>query len=391
MADFRTVEGLGTESEGLLSDARFGFYSSAPWWRAARGPDVDAPGYLTAVADGEVCGLAPLSFPQHEDNTGYTPHLLFPYRPQAQYALIGPRRGYRAHLPVRHRVAADVVGGFFETAADAAASRGTDWVYALHLTTDSADALADSGVARPILSPLMDTWVRAHGTSMDDYYASCRGGRAIRRERRRAAAVDVEVAHERLADCVDEVALLTRQSLERHGSTRSLASLTEELRLASEHAAEQEVLTTVRRAGRLLGYSLDYVWGDVLWGRSCAMVDELRTNESPLAFELTFYMPLELCYERGLRGIHLGPTNLAAKVRRGAELVPLWQASLYRGEDVFPVEGIRPWTAHVLDTVRTQCAPHTVDDRLAEIEERALAYGRGTRGALPPLPDSGIR
>ncbi|HJD81138.1 hypothetical protein [Kitasatospora aureofaciens] len=109
---------------------------------------------------------------------------------------------------------------------------------------------------------------------------------------------------------------------------------------------EREIVLTVREPvnRRLLGYSLFYEWGGWLWERSLHLAEELRTNPTPLMFELEFYLPMGLYFERGLRALHLGPASYESKLRRGTVPQPLWQVGLSDGEETYPADGVARWT-----------------------------------------------
>ncbi|MFE8944822.1 GNAT family N-acetyltransferase [Streptomyces sp. NPDC007856] len=365
----------------LIDDDSVGFYASQPWLAATEALDEGTDhGYLLAEdGEGHPVGLMPVALPDGEVSPGYRPDRLFPYREEEPYLLCGPRRGYRTELAVRGSDVTATVAGLLDGAVEFADDHGREWVYALHLTTAAARALAETERVVPILSPLADCWLPAPGTSMDDYLASLGGHRrhSIRTDRRRAARSDARIERASLADCLDEVIPLVQQSRARKGVMWTLDSLRREYEGMARSAARQEILLTVRHDGELKGYALWFAWGDLLWGRSLALTDDLRTNAAPVLFELLFYRPLEICYELGLRGLHLGATNYSAKLMRGARLEPMWQVGLHRGREVFPREAVLPWTEHVLGLLREECGRRLPESRLEEFRAEALGFADG--------------
>ncbi|GAA1369487.1 peptidogalycan biosysnthesis protein [Catellatospora chokoriensis] len=381
VADFvPDLDSLGPDAAWFDHPA-LGLYSSAPWLRAHEALDDATAGYLRVSNPSGLSGAARLALPQQEANVAYRPHVMFPFHQEHPYALLGPRRGYRSQLPLAGSGSA---AALLQATAERAARDGRRWLYALHLTTKTADAISNDRAALPLLAPLFDTVIPVQGQSMTEHLDSIgRNRRKRHRDRRKVAQLGLRFGRERLADCIEEILPLRQQTFRRHGSQRSPEDLLRELELMSSHFADYETLFTVRDPGnrRLLGYALVYQWGGWLWARSLGLVEELRTNSTPVIFELEFHLPLDLCFERGLRFYHLGPSNYASKLARGAVVRPLWQVALLEGEDVFPIDGLARWTHHVLTRLQADCRPHTLPpDLVVGILQQAMAYGRAHFG-----------
>ncbi|MFD8824315.1 hypothetical protein ACFV1C_18365 [Streptomyces sp. NPDC059605] len=373
------LDALGPAA-GLLHDESLGLLSSAPWLRAHQALDSAESGYL-GVTDGiRPVGAGRIAFPDHEPVIGYQPHSSFPFRAEHPYALLGPRRGYRAQLPLTAPGSAAALLG---AATEQAARHRRRWLYALHLTTPTADAISRDRAAMPILAPGFDVVVHLRGRSVREHLDSIgKNGRRRSQDRNRVAAMGLLFDRERLADCIEEVVPLRQQAFRRHGSNRTTADLRRELELMGEHLAPYETLFTAREplGRRLVGYCLVYSWGGRLWNRSVGVVEELRTTRTPLLFELQFYQPLELCFELGLPAYQVGPSNYEAKLRRGGVVQPLWQVGLLDGTEVFPPDGVARWTDHVLGGLSAECGHRLSADFLAGVRRQALDYARAHFG-----------
>jgi hypothetical protein len=368
------------EAAGLLDRPANGFYSSPAWLAVCADLSDDPQRHLVVRSGGRPLITVPFALPVNEPNTAYRPDVLFPFRPPEPYLLLGPRLGYRAQWAAEPDAAA--AGAVLQHAVRLAAEHDRPWVYALHLTSATADLVAagaagDGAPVVPLLSAMPDCFLPAPGDGIEDYLANVSKNRRAKfaaESRRVLRTPGIRFRPGRLADEVDALAPLLKQAFARHGSQRTLGDVAAELRSLGRHAADSETLVVVEQDGRPVGYALWYEWGGRLWGRHIALVDRLRTTTSPILFHLMFRYALELCYERGLDGVHLGPSNLAAKLRRGARLEPLWHVSVCNGREVMRPEGARQFTDEVLRIIAADCGENAPAEELASMREKALGY-----------------
>ncbi|HEY4458798.1 MAG TPA: GNAT family N-acetyltransferase [Pseudonocardiaceae bacterium] len=370
---------LGPADE-LLDRPTNGFYTSRPWLSVCADISATAQRYFVASADARPITVVPWSLPTGEAiNTAYRPQAWYPWREPEPYLLLAQGHGYRTAWAGEPD--AGTAGAVFETAVRLAAEQGRPWVYALHLTAATADAIvagvrADTPVL-PTLSALPDCFLPAPGECVEDYLDTVGSRRKVKfnNERKRALGLPgIRFRPARLADEVSALAPLLRHAVARHGSARTEEGLAAELAALSRHAAEHEVLVVVEEDGKPVGFALWYEWNGRLWARNLALDERFRTTATPVLFYLMFRRALEICYERGLDGVHLGPTNLAAKLRRGARLEPLWHISVCHGQEVLRPANARRTIDHVVGMITEDCGPYAPSEDLALMREKAFGY-----------------
>ncbi|GAB3988799.1 hypothetical protein GCM10029978_112140 [Actinoallomurus acanthiterrae] len=375
------------DAAGLLDRPANGFYSSPPWLAVCSDLGNDPQRHFVARSAGRPAITVPFALPSHEPNTVYRPDVMYPFRPPEPYLLLGQRRGYRTQLAGEPDAAA--AGAVLREAARLAAEHGRPWVYALHLTSAAADLLAagaagDGAPIVPLLSAMPDCFLPAPGDGIEDYLAtvgSSRRAKFAAESRRALRAPGIRFRPGCLADEAATLAPLLKHAVARHGSQRTMDDVTAELGALGRHAADFEMLVVVEEDGLPVGFALWYEWGGRLWGRNIALVDRLRTTATPILFHLMFRHALELCYERGLDGVHLGPSNLAAKLRRGARLEPLWHVSVCNGREVLRPDGVRHATDEVLRIIAADCGEYAPAEELAAMREKALGYAAAIAAA----------
>ncbi|NBH08569.1 GNAT family N-acetyltransferase [Amycolatopsis sp. SID8362] len=375
------LDDLGAAA-GLLDHPANGFYSSPPWLAVCADISDDLQRYFVAGRSGRPVTTVPFVLPTDEPTVAYRPHVLYPFRQPEPYLLLGQRRGYRTHWAGEPDPAA--AGALLGEAVRLAAEHGRPWVYALHLTTATADLIATGTDGDrppiPVLSAQPECFLPAPGGSVEDYLEGVgkrRRAELLNQYRRVLRAPGIRFRAGRLADEVTALAPLALQAVARHGSPRTLADIVAELDALARYAGDIESLVVVEENGQPVGFGLWYEWQGRLWGRHAALVERLRTSATPILFHLLFRCALEICYERGLDGVHLGPTNLAAKLRRGARLEPLWHLSVCEGREVLRPENVRQATEEVLRMIGTDCGRYAPAEELAAMRRKAFRYAEG--------------
>jgi hypothetical protein len=109
----------------------------------------------------------------------------------------------------------------------------------------------------------------------------------------------------------------------KYGGRLSSEQVAEVLRVQAQQFGELGVAFTARRGGRLVGLCVCYPWAGRLYARLVGF-DYPALAGAFEYFALTYYQPIEYCYEQRLTALNLGPGAYRAKTLRGARLSPRW-------------------------------------------------------------------
>lgn len=308
------------------------FYLSHDWVRTIEPVVGMAPSYLVAEGEGRTVGLLPLYVGDAPLNGRYRPALLLEGlsgRWEGRFLLAGSAAGYHTDLLIdaglerAHRRA--VVGGLVEELRAAVEREAAIGAFVLYAGDEAADELATAApdLVRLRLQP--EAEIVLPGSDVGDYLAGLPGHRRrrVRHEMRAFAACGYECATEPFEDVWREAAPLAVGVERRHGGRLTVEQMGRVLRAQADALGRRGIAFTARRRGRLVGLCLAYEWGDALYARLVGF--EYAELEGAFEyFNLTYYRPIEHCYRRALRRLHLGLGAYEAKVLRGAVLRPLW-------------------------------------------------------------------
>lgn len=314
-----------------------GFYLSRDWLRLVEADTSAEAEYLLGY-DGEQLAAALPLYDVHAESLGlYRPGRLADGRWTGHYLLAGSRRGFVNGFPVAqgltHEQRAEAFRALLPAIGDRVKARGADGVLFLHLTTQAAEGLYQAAGAAasglPLLT-LVDASIVLPGDGLEDYVQAipAQGRRKIRREIKVFGQAGYQVAEERLADCLAEAKSLVCNLQHRYGHMDDDEQWRSELDQMAALLGEQGVVFSARRQGSLVGFALGYPFGDTLYMRRCGF-DYEALSDAFEYFNLGYYLPLQYAYRHGLRRLHLGPTAYEAKIRRGAELAPMWTLALF--------------------------------------------------------------
>ncbi|WP_310278449.1 peptidogalycan biosysnthesis protein [Haloactinomyces albus] len=167
--------------------------------------------------------------------------------------------------------------------------------------------------------------LRCTGGSFDDYLSTVsRNRRAqVRKERREFVKADHEMGRERLSACYEEAAPLLGNLQREYGHPTTDDGARSLLAGQARYLDDLSCVHTVRKSGRLVGFALTFSFADWIWVRAVGF-DRAGLADAFEYFNLSFYEPLEVCYERRYKGLQLGMESLRAKKLRGATIEPLW-------------------------------------------------------------------
>lgn len=319
-----------------------GFYSSPRWLRAVEEDPWHDVWYVTARdADGLLRGVLPVYLASGLSRAGadsfYDPVSVFAsarhgagvsagWRPSL---LGGGRTGYDTDLlidpgltPTRRRA---VLTALIERYGQVADAWGVNGRALMYLLPAAARELAPLLGRRPLLTDLTTVMPLEGVSSLDEYVRrlpSHRRGRA-RRELRDFAASDLTLRWSRLSEVADVVAPLLAAHHRRYGHLDSAAMLTLHLRQQTEALDDLSHVVRCEHAGEVLGALVAFEWDGAWYARIAAAGEGLRGNAFAF-FSLVFYAPLAAAIEHGMTRYVVGPSTVAAKVRRGAVVEPRW-------------------------------------------------------------------
>ncbi|MGH7643525.1 MAG: GNAT family N-acetyltransferase [Candidatus Dormibacteria bacterium] len=250
-------------------------------------------------------------------------------RPWLPTLIAGTRSGYATEFavdPSWDRSRTSVISGLLRATAQLAersevASLGLMW-----LTSAAARELVDH-LTRPeyLLLAGPNCAIDIAWRSFEEYLAqlSYSRRRSARRERERFQKSGLQVQFSDLYSSVDEIAPLAASLQRKYGHALRAREIAEQLQAQVRHLNSASRVLLCRRQGRLVGFSLLYRWGGVLYGR-LAGFDYRATVDTDAYFNLAFYPPLQLALDEGLDRLHLGMATWRAKTLRGASLDPAW-------------------------------------------------------------------
>lgn len=328
IGQLESIEQVPPERWDALVDGS-GFYQSHGWLRGQQRPEIATAGYLTVEESDPGTGQQRLTAaaPYYRYPAGRAPQL--PAVAEGLRVLrVGTRTGYHNDFlldpdPVTARAAlADLIAAL----AEQAAADGCDALLFDHLTTGSLQQLAGLHPVRAQLRTAEAVIHNPGGTFAS--YRELLGRNARKRdyEIRRFAASGLRLATAPLSTCIDELAPLLAQTADRYDAALAEAEI--RAYLTAQAAALDERSTVFRcltEDGTAIGGSVLFTWRDTLYAR-VAGFDYARTRGAFEYFNAVCYGPVHHMERTGATALHLGPSALEAKVRRGAALHPLWAA-----------------------------------------------------------------
>jgi predicted N-acyltransferase len=346
--DVQVVDGADeiADDEWDRVGAGCGLYTSRPWLRSLEDDPWHDVWYLTARSGGELLGLLPLYLSSGLASAGsdayYDPSAVLAGAPLGDPArwspalLAGSRTGYEGGMLLWPGLTAARRAAVLGALADRLRRLAEAWQVRLsafmHLTPAAAAELAPVLGTRPLLTEATAVMCLAGVDSFEGFVAALpkRRRARVRAEVREFGGSDLRIRETRLSGAVDVVARLLAAHHHRYGHHDTPQMLGVHFRQQAAHLDEQSRVLLCERDGEALGALLVYEWGDSWYVRAVAADESLRGHPSAF-FNLLYYVPLRMAFERGVRRYVIGPSTLAAKVWRGARVEPRW--SLLVGAD----------------------------------------------------------
>ena len=308
------------------------FYLSHAWVQSIERMIGLEPRYLAVEQAGRLAAVMPVYAGEVPANPRYRPGSVLAGLDcgwDGRFVLAGAAAGYHTDLllddslqPAARRTVVTILAAELRSVVERERATGAFLLYATTAAADELAAVAPD-LLRLRLAP--EAEIMLEGTSPEAYLASLSGDRRrrIRHEMRAFAAQRYVCSAEPLTDVWREAAELAFNVERKYGGRLDRDVVERALRVQAEAFGRVGVTFTARSGGALIGMCLAYRWGDALYDRLVGF-DYGRLRGAFEYFNLTYYRPIEHCYEHGLRRLHLGLGAYRAKMLRGAVLRPLW-------------------------------------------------------------------
>lgn len=312
------------------------FYSSSAWLSSVESSELPRhePAYHQ-VWDGDRLIAALPSYRVLEETSGpYTLEVIGSGHWLGRKVLIGGnRRAYLSEWLIDPGVTgerrSEAVHLLARSLLGRAAEVGADAVVLPFLTHDAMLELRREGLIGAPFLGTADAAIPLSGPSFDDYLAQLSPPlrRRTRREIRRFEAAGFTVGTERLDQCADEAGELFGNLYRKYDGDNPNAPWLGFIRDQAAHLADESLVFTARKNGRLVGFAVSFPWGKRLYMRFTGY-DYESTEDTRAYFNLSYYLPVRYACEHGYTGVHVGLQSLGAKTSRGATLSPIWSAEL---------------------------------------------------------------
>ncbi|MGW3173938.1 peptidogalycan biosysnthesis protein [Streptomyces sp. NPDC001153] len=302
-----------------------GLYASHAWLDSVEREPGAGVEYLLARRRDRLVGALPVYDVEVEHNPFYARQRHLDLLGMGgSWTLAGARRGYRFELPAETDAEVD---GLLAAALERAEARGERGCLFPFVTTRTARLLWERGAA--VALDGAEAAVVTDGASFEGYLRNLSSKRrvAVRHEFSTFRSAGYELGLEKLEDCYEEAAPLLGQLQRKYGHEARDEGMRDYLAGQVEMLGRYSRVFTARRSGRLVGFSLMYEFGEVLYARAVGF-DYTQTEKAFEYYALCYYLPIEYMHQQGLRVLHLGMETYQAKVARGAHLSPLWSVAL---------------------------------------------------------------
>jgi predicted N-acyltransferase len=347
------------------------FYVGTRWLSFQRTLEENGRAFHVCVrSDGLLVAAVAVFVVDRPSSGNYDPRRLFPDAAVIDgvpVTLVGGSRGFlSAPLGGTDEHAFDLLLDAVQRIADEHSGGLAWWLYT---TSNDATAIANrSGVVPRLLNG--ECVIDLVGSGFDDYLQSLprtRRGR-VRRDLREFEAAALTIEDTRLSASYEQCGAMLGQTQRKHGldvSDTDMKAWLDKLCQASEDTGR--VYLCQDTEGLPVGFSLIYTEGRTDYMRAVGF-DYDRAPHVGEYFELTCYQPIRAAYARGSTALHLGSGAYHAKVRRGAQVRPLWALPTQPG-------GWDP-------TLTQEFNARKVDELLAELPGDNLVWTVDSKGWL---------
>lgn len=330
----RTTTTLATIEPGSWDALADGALYSSYTWLSLLESDADAEvGYAIVEDGGQLLAATPFAHVHRERN----PLMDWPALLRArgldpgdgQRLIAAPRRGYQAHVltapGVDQRTKVKAAALLLAHLDREAHARGLAGVLVLYADSVTARLVQAARAGATVAHLAHDAWIEPVGARFSDYLRSLGSHRRARVRREMAVFNDAgyRCEHVTLEAAAGEAGSLLAQTQARHGHPADREALARSLAAQGRAMGDGAEVLVLRRGARAVGFVSFYCWGDTLFLRAAGF-DYERLAGAAEYFNLVYYLPVAIAYERGLRRLHAGIEATEAKALRGASIRPLW-------------------------------------------------------------------
>jgi uncharacterized protein len=358
-------------------------YAQRGWFAANESPDIESMYLVARTTGNDPLAILPAHLLRAPRSPHYNPARLFggalPPSLRNETAwfpgfLGGSRGGFVNEIPLapilgpgeRTSLLRQLVGSL-EALQQSHFAPGIAFMY---LPTAEAVGLLEAYDGRaPLFFTAAEAAINVEWPSFDGYLEALSGKRrsAVRREIASFEASSARVRVESLADVATEIAPLVANVDAKYGRDAPVAGVEENLRRQAEQLADESVVFTCERAGRLVGCALFYRCASGLFAR-CVGFDYALAHRGGDYFNLLLYRPLRYAIEHGLAQLHLGTAGYEAKLLRGAKPRPLWSLVYRSGwDDADARERASVWSSEQVSAFRRRYEPLILGELDADV------------------------
>ena len=320
-----------------------GLYGSRAWAQTSELRAPEATRYVVARgAGGEAAGVLPLFLVDPAEAGIYDPAATLGAELHAELGrglvlLACTMAGYRSGFAVRRTAAGDAATAAVASmllAADAVATElGADVLGVQYLLPAEAELLAATGVVTraELVFQACELTIDLVGHGFPDYVQalSARRRSTVRRDLALFEASGASVTRSRLSGSLEFGPRLLGNVYGRH--EEGLGEDAARELLAAQAACLDGVshaFAALDAGGAPIAFSVAFEWDGALYVRLVGM-EYGRAEPTGAYFQVAYYAPLRLAYERGFSRVHLGLKSYRPKVLRGSRPDPLF--GVFRG------------------------------------------------------------
>ncbi|MCM3666376.1 GNAT family N-acetyltransferase [Mesobacillus subterraneus] len=320
-----------------LSQGR-SFYVSRPWLLAIerlRGRDT---AYITSRdRTGNLLGVLPIYWGKPSTRGYYEPYKRFLERSQGEFNekdwspsfIIGSRAAYSCEFLLSNDIEQaeqnEVLKAMLEFAEEFRKEWGSASTSVLYMT-DSGSMQLKKNITNPAFflagahAVLEIKW-----KSFDEYLAHLKGRDrvTVRREERVFSSAGYRIESAKLGDSIDVFAELFANHENKYGHKTTPQKEAIELNTLVDTANEYSHVLVLKLGERAVGCILLFLWEKTIYARTVGF-DFSLVGQAFEYFNLAYYEVIRFAIENGFRHVDYGMGTYRAKLKRGANLKPLW-------------------------------------------------------------------
>jgi hypothetical protein len=343
---------------------RYSAYGCHGWMLAVENmPGALDTAYYLAFRGGQPAGAFAAYLVDDKASPSYHPALAVRGEPASgeelfPAVLLGGRAGYTSEVMLR--VPADGRDEFWARFADEVDSLVHEWgarsTWLLYGRSSSAEA-TQRAIGGSVYEMMPVTIVDLPPGGTAAWLSALRGHRRrrVQQEMRAFGRAGYQVQISPLgADDAPAFGDLLANTLRKYRGAASSAAMRSYVRLQAETMNRASVAFRCYLGGALVAFSYGFEWNGSLYMRACGF-DYERLRQTYEYFNLVYYYPIRVAYERRLQKVEFGPASYEAKLLRGARLESRYAVGRHPGSAPEWAELSR---RHVISAVGASVAGH---------------------------------